>query len=625
MSIINISLKQLTTSAANVRKTGGQSIEDLAASIAAHGLLQNLTVKPAAKGKYEVVAGGRRLAALKRLVKEGKIAKDFAVPCLVIEDENATELSLAENTIRQAMHPADQFEAFYALAIEGMSIEDIAARFASTDKHVRRLLKLASVSPLLLKAYRNEEMDLETLMAFTVSNDHGKQESVWEAAKTAHFGGYHIRQSLTETQVKGSSPEARLIGEDAYVAAGGTITRDLFSEADEAYFEDPALLSRLVTAKLEDIAGQVRAEGWAWVETRPDGFNIWREDMSQLEPADERPYTPQEAAELERLRARFEQLHDAPSEDLPADEEDAIRAELNQIEERLDTLENLDRDIWSDAQKAAAGAVVALGRQGIVIERGLTLTAPAANDSDDPAEAHGPSSAAPVRPKEKPEFSEALLRDMTARHTQALQAALTCNPDIALDVLLHTLATKEFLSGESRHLCAGISLSQLALTMHAGNTIRETAAAAELDRAQGRWEETLPGDAGGLWQWLRNADQFTKRELLAYLVARSLDAVQNKTTGPKAQASILHTALGLDMADYWQPTRETYLSRVSKAKVLAAVREAVSPEAADAIAGFKKDRLIDAAEKKLEGTRWLPGPLKITPPAATPDDREEAA
>ena len=81
MTIQYIPLSKLVPSPDNVRKTDPMhGIEQLAASIEAHGLLQNLQVKPNAKGQFEVVAGGRRLAALKLMAKQKKIAFDFLVP-----------------------------------------------------------------------------------------------------------------------------------------------------------------------------------------------------------------------------------------------------------------------------------------------------------------------------------------------------------------------------------------------------------------------------------------------------------------------------------------------------------------------------------------------------------------
>ena len=109
-----IPLSKLVPSPENVRKTNTKNgIEGLAANIKAQGLLSNLIVQATDGGKFEVVAGGRRLVALKHLAKTGKQDEDKSqIPCSVIEgDEDAHEISLSENEMRAAMHPADQFEA----------------------------------------------------------------------------------------------------------------------------------------------------------------------------------------------------------------------------------------------------------------------------------------------------------------------------------------------------------------------------------------------------------------------------------------------------------------------------------------------------------------------------------
>ena len=77
-----VALSKLDLFAENVRRTGrGSGIEELAASIQAHGLLQSLAVRAKLDadgqptGRYEVVAGGRRLAALKLLAKGKRLPK----------------------------------------------------------------------------------------------------------------------------------------------------------------------------------------------------------------------------------------------------------------------------------------------------------------------------------------------------------------------------------------------------------------------------------------------------------------------------------------------------------------------------------------------------------------------
>jgi ParB family chromosome partitioning protein len=162
MLIEMIPLNKLVSSPVNVRRTGvNDGIGDLAANIAALGLLQNLQVRAAAGNRFEVVAGSRRLAALKLLVKQKTLTAKTPIACHVLGDEDAGEVSLAENMMRVPMHPADQFEAFRALADSGKGPEEIAARFGTTATIVRQRMKLASVSPALLAVYRAQEMSLD--------------------------------------------------------------------------------------------------------------------------------------------------------------------------------------------------------------------------------------------------------------------------------------------------------------------------------------------------------------------------------------------------------------------------------------------------------------------------------
>jgi len=178
MILVPLSRLVLRPTGRNVRKTPRMSIPELAASIQRVGLLQNLIVIPAAGGEhYEVVAGGRRLAALKLLAKKHRIAKDWDVPCLRVADGTARTASLTENVQREAMHPADQFEAFAALVAEGRPIEDIAADFSVTPLVVQRRLKLANVSPRLMADYRADAVTLDQLMALAITDGHAAQEA----------------------------------------------------------------------------------------------------------------------------------------------------------------------------------------------------------------------------------------------------------------------------------------------------------------------------------------------------------------------------------------------------------------------------------------------------------------
>jgi ParB family transcriptional regulator, chromosome partitioning protein len=114
-------------------------------------------------------------------------------------------------------------------------------------------------------------MSLEQLMAFTVTSDHARQEQVWDAIqKSWSKEPYQIRRMLTERAVRASDRRAVFVGIEAYEAAGGIVTRDLFAEDDGGWLESVGLLDRLVTEKLKAEAETVAAEGWKWVEAAVD-------------------------------------------------------------------------------------------------------------------------------------------------------------------------------------------------------------------------------------------------------------------------------------------------------------------------------------------------------------------
>ncbi len=259
MILVPLSRLVLRPTGRNVRKTPRMSIPELAASIQRVGLLQNLIVIPAADGEhYEVVAGGRRLAALKLLAKKHRIAKDWQVPCLQVADGTARTASLTENVQREAMHPADQFEAFAALVAEGRPIEDIAADFSVTPLVVQRRLKLANVSPRLMADYRADAVTLDQLMALSITDDHAAQERAFYDAPLWQRSPSALRERLTEREIDAyRHPLVRFVGLDAYEQAGGGVRRDLFAEDDAGvYLSDAALLERLAQDKLAGIAAR---------------------------------------------------------------------------------------------------------------------------------------------------------------------------------------------------------------------------------------------------------------------------------------------------------------------------------------------------------------------------------
>lgn len=373
----------------NVRKTPRMSIPELAASIQRVGLLQNLIVTATADGeRYEVVAGGRRLAALKLLAKKHRISKEWDVPCLLVAGGTARTASLTENVQREAMHPADQFEAFAALVAEGRPIEDIAADFSVTPLVVQRRLKLANVSQRLLADYRAEAVSLDQLMALAITDDHAAQEAAFYDAPTWQRSPYNLRDRLTEREIDAHRhPLVRFVGLDAYEAAGGGTRRDLFAEADSGvYLTDATLLERLAQDKLASLAAEVKAEGWAWVDATP-GTTHTDLQAFQRAPRDRRSPNKRNAQRIEKLQTKMQALAEAVDAALDADDEekaDALQKEGEHLGEQLQALEDGLQD-YGEAVKAAAGAIVTIDRNGeAVIHRGLLREAEAKGSAAKP-------------------------------------------------------------------------------------------------------------------------------------------------------------------------------------------------------------------------------------------------
>jgi ParB/RepB/Spo0J family partition protein len=305
----NIPLSQLVLAPANVRKTPATAAEDTAleASIRAKGILQNLIVHAMpidGNGVYQVVAGGRRLKVLQKLAAEGVIDADTKVPCKVEQPEDAVETSLAENTVRAAMHPADEFAAMAALIDGGVSIDAVATRFGTSERHVHQRLRLGKLAPELLDAFRAGDISLEVVTAFTLGADHAAQLAVWRQLKDhSYIQPYTVKRLLTETAVALDSDLAMFVGAEAYEAAGGTITRDLFSGDDDGFMDDAALVRRLAIEKLEAKAAELRPQ-WAWTKAVLDPEYGFMAPYTRLRP--QPAEVPADiAAEIERIEQRL--------------------------------------------------------------------------------------------------------------------------------------------------------------------------------------------------------------------------------------------------------------------------------------------------------------------------------
>ena len=637
--LVPLSRLVLRPTGRNVRKNPRMSIPELAASIQRVGLLQNLIVIAAADSEhYEVVAGGRRLAALKLLAKKHRISKEWEVPCLLVADGTARTASLTENVQREAMHPADQFEAFAALVAEGRPIEDIAADFSVTPLVVQRRLKLANVSPRLMADYRADAVSLDQLMALAITDDHAAQEAAFYDAPTWQRQPSALRDRLTEREIDAyRHPLVRFVGLDTYEAAGGGVRRDLFAEGDAGvYLTDAALLERLAQNRLAGIAANVRAEGWAWVDATP---GVTHTDLHafQRAPRERREPTKREVQRIEKLQAKMQELAAAVDDALDAEDEekaDALQEEGEAVGEQLQALEDGLQD-YSPTVKAAAGAIVTIDRNGqAVIHRGLLREAEAkalrtlerlrqgfsgedAGNDDEGEDADGdgqPKTAA---------MSDRLAQRLSAHRTAALQIEVARHPQVALAALVHGMVQKVLQDSYYGHdLPLGVSLKVQDRLEGMAPDWPESPAAVALRELQQVAGEGLPQDSAELFAALLAKSQDELARILAVCVASTVDVVTHRAM-PHQPGEELAQAVGLDMAAWWQPSAEGYFKHVPKVAILQAVGE-YAPEQVSRLAKLKKADIASEAERLADGTGWMPAIFRAEAPQdVTTDTRAD--
>src|SRR5712672_2682079 len=574
-----IPLNKLKKSAKNARKTphSEASIEAYAASIAAKGILQNLVVEPeldtdeAATGFYFVTVGeGRRLAQLPR-VKRRESKKTEPIRCIIDTANDPHEISLDENVTRENMHPADQFEAFKKLAEErGYGAEEIAARFGVTPHVVRQRLRLGAVSPKLMQIYRDGDLALDQLMAFAITEDHARQEAAFERL-SFNRDASTIRRMLTEAHVAATDRRAIFVGAEKYTEVGGTILRDLFTEDRGGYFEDVALLDMLVVAKLGRAANALmEAEGWKWAQvfldyphshglrrTYPQAVDLSAEDQAALDAA---------RGEFDSLTAQHESVEELPDE---------VDARFGELEAEDEKQEPETHDVSGEGEGGhSIHEDGGTGPNGEAVGDGL-------DGEDDDGDDHKP-------------LSDILIRDLTAHRTLGLRLALREQPEVGIVAVTHALSAQIFYRGADAHVLDIRPVSTM-LASHADG-IEDTKAGKAWQDHHARWAAQMPRDVAALWTFVVELDHDSRMALFAHCVALTVNAVKlpmDRRPRAMATADRLAEAVSLDMTAHWRPTARTYFGRVTKPHILAAVREAVSIEAAEPMANMKKQDMAE--------------------------------
>ena len=640
--IREIPLSRLALAPENVRKTPPDPQADTAlkASIGALGLLENLVVRAAAPAEdgsehFAVVAGGRRLKAMQALVEDGVFDAGHPVPCQVrTGDAKSSELSLAENVVRIAMHPADQVVAFSELARTGQSVSVIAARFGASERIVEQRLRLGNAAPELLDAYRADEIGLEVLKAFAVTADRERQMAVWEQVSAQGYrpSAGQVKRLLTEERVPGGTAIARFVGVDAYEAAGGAVMRDLFADEHEhgVWFEDPVLLEKLATDKLQAAADELSTR-WKWAVPMIEAG--WDDTASygRVEPQPGVP-TDEERAEIEKLETRYDELRGLDDDEWT----EALLEEAGRIEARLDEIEGAveARAMWRREDFAMAGCIATIGNDGsLQVIAGLVKpedmpkpdesgdAAAQAGNGHDPdaatAGVHtaghavhttGPSVAQPVagpRDREAEARKEAgvgigLADDQRSIRTALVKAHLAGDFEAAFDLTLFQMGRSVFAPGYHDH-ALDIAVKE---TPDRPNTRMNDADFADwspgeamlADRSHLPFDWLEIEDDGESFAALRALPQAEKEALFAACVARTVKGqlAFEPQARPELEATIAR--LDIDFAKHIRPTAAMYWSRIVKSRVLDIARTVFGLAWASARSKYKKPALAEAME-----------------------------
>ncbi|WP_165435451.1 ParB/RepB/Spo0J family partition protein [Bradyrhizobium sp. Leo121] len=663
----DIPFNKLALSQSNVRRVkAGVSIEQLAESIARRTLLQSLSVRAVVDadgnetGMFEVPAGGRRYRALELLVKQKRMSKAQAVPCVVREGGIAEDDSVAENDERVGLHPLDQLRAFKILRDLGMTEEDIAARHFVNPAIVKQRLRLASISPKLHDVYAEDGMTLEQLMAFSVTADHARQEQVWEnVSRSGYDEPYQIRRMLTENTVRGSDRRAQFVGLDAYQQAGGGVLRDLFEHDDGGWLQDVVLLDRLVTEKLKAEAEAIAAEGWKWISVAVEFSYGHTQGLREIEGRAV-DLSPEEQATIDALNAEQAKLETdyQDADELP----DEVDQRLGEIESALAAFE--DRPMLYDPTEIArAGVFISIDSEGrLSVDRGyvrpedeVPATDPDVARAADASSIEGQEEGTSVQrtviavagsaPDAEDDDEDAakplpdrLITELTAHRTLALRDSLAENPAVAFQAVLHNFVLTAFYRFASSGSCLEISLRTPNFPAQAPG-LRESVSAKAVEARHEAWKARLPKSENDLWDALTALDGGAQASLFAHCASFAVNAVYEPANrynqgrvsahGVRTrldQADVLARAIGLDMVQAgWRPTVDNYLGRITKPRILEAVREAKGESSAQLIDHLKKADMAKEAERLLDGSGWLPEPLRLVDPDAVPVGQEGEA
>ncbi len=414
----------------NPRKViNDESIAALAENIREVGLIHPLSGLADTDSRVGIVAGGRRHRALALLQDDPRFQ---TIPVHMAPDEfTARAWAASENNVREDLTPADEIRAFGDMHEHCIPIPSIAVAFGVTEAHVYRRLALANLPAAVLDALQAGQINIGHAKAFTVSDDEALTLEVLQIAIEQNERGYgmsdhNIKSRLKPDSVSSTDRRAVFVTLDTYKEAGGNVSSDLF--ADHSLLNDPALLDTLFAEKLEFTRqGYAAQNGWKWADAVQDTHIPW----DYTDNANMGRIYPVEGVLSEAEAERYDELADLANGDVLDDEGQA----------ELDALEAKQEGDYTQEQRALAGVILTVGREGQLQESNGMVR------GDDRAEAEAagiiaPNHHQPAEKAPKAAISEKLRMNLRRIETGARQNAMLDDPRLALHLLAFQLCGK---------------------------------------------------------------------------------------------------------------------------------------------------------------------------------------
>ena len=202
-AVETLPLREIEPDPDQPRKTFEQeTLSELAASIAEHGLLQPIAVRPRPMGGYSIVAGERRWRASRMAG-----LKEVPVRILTADEQRAMEMALVENLQREDLNPIEEAKGYRALQdVYGMTQDDVAQSVGKSRPAVANATRLLALSEPVLKLVEDGTLSAGHARALLPLSD---PEMQLAAAKTVIEKGLSVRraealaaQLLKDTQEK---------------------------------------------------------------------------------------------------------------------------------------------------------------------------------------------------------------------------------------------------------------------------------------------------------------------------------------------------------------------------------------------------------------------------------------